>query len=212
MLDWRTQFSKSLLIFHKSFLLLFSLFYIILSFMSLFHSSISSSMMFIHQAYFKSCLLYSLSVIDSFYTFFICMVRVSLMFAILFSRQVRILMIVALNSPSGMLLISASLRSLVLALSCTLIWVKFLHLGICLSLCLLCVERSFIPPALQSDGFMKKRSCHVHRLVFREFLPCMLLVFCCRVLAVLSSRPVVCRGFPCLLWVMCVPWPACGKF
>lgn len=65
-----------------------------------------------------------------FFNFFISRVRVSLVFSILFFSPVNILMVVALNSPSDMLFISVSPRSLAVALYYSFMWDKFLHLCI----------------------------------------------------------------------------------
>ena len=81
------------------------------------------------------------------------------MSSILFSGPVSILMIIALNSPSGMLLISIQLRSLAMALSFSFIWNRFLCLLICLSIwLLLLLEKPVVSFAPENNGLMKKRS------------------------------------------------------
>ena len=76
--------------------------------------------------------LFSLSCVFHFrfiFNSFIFVVRVSLQSSILFSSSASVLMMVALNSPSGMFFTSALLRSLAVTLSGSLIWDGFLHLG-----------------------------------------------------------------------------------
>lgn len=69
-------------------------------------------------------------------------------------------MIITLNSLSGMLLISVSLKSLAVDLSCSFTWDKFLCLLIfSKSLCLfLCVRKVNYVAVLEGNGLMKKRS------------------------------------------------------
>ena len=133
---------------------------------------------------------------------------------ILFSSPISILMIVALNSPSTMLFISVSLRSLAVALSFSFIQDKFLH--VCMlskSLPSSVLENLVMSPAPESDGLRKKMTCSAQGLVLqgvisRECATCaMLWCFSCCVL-----EPVNCRGSPCLLRAVCGPWPDCGKF
>ena len=94
----------------------------------LIYSSASSSLLFIVSRVFLFSFV-ALFISDYFLTL-TSVVRVSLMSSILLSSPVSILMITALNYPSGMLLISVLLRSLALALSCSFICNKFLCLHI----------------------------------------------------------------------------------
>ena len=117
----------------------------------------------------------------------------------LFSNPVNILMIITLNSLSGMLVISVSLRSLAITLSSSFIWGKFLCFLISSnSLCLfLCIKKvSSIP---YSSGYGASESisnvCCISSVVF---------------LAALSFRPVISRGSVCLLWEVFGPWPEHG--
>ena len=74
-------------------------------------------------------------------------------------------MIVTLNSPSGMLLISLLLRFLSVALSCSFIWDKVLPLGLFLSFYPFAVfVKPVMFPASESNGLVKKRSCSAQGL------------------------------------------------
>lgn len=54
------------------------------------------------------------------------------MSCILFSNQSSILTIIDLNSNSGVLLISVSVRALLVTYSCSLLWGEYLYLAFCL--------------------------------------------------------------------------------
>ena len=137
----------------------------------------------------------------------------SLMSSIIFSSPVSILMIVALNTPLGLLFISVLLNLWLWPYLDLSFGVNSSILVFCLSLCLLlCVRKASLSPAPGSNGLMIKRSCGTQGLELQEVSWCVVRVLCCCDLAALSVRPVVCRGSPCLLWPMFGPWPACGKF
>ena len=86
-----------------------------------------------------------------------------------FLRCSECLIIIALNSSSGMLLISALFRSLSMALSWSFIWNKFLHLGIlCKSLPSSVLEKPVMSPVPESIGLIKKRPCSAQGLVLQE--------------------------------------------
>ena len=130
---------SSLSLFSVSIILL-SLFYsasllsIILSSRSLIHFSAPSSLLFIASSLFP---IWFYTFFNSYWFFFnpyLC--GNGPMMSFIFSSPVNILMITALNSQPGMLLYLVSLTYLAMALSCSFIWDKFLHLSI-LSVCLL---------------------------------------------------------------------------
>ena len=87
-------------------------------------------------------------------------------------------MIVALNSPSGMLLLSLSLRSLVMGFFHLN---KFCHLGILSkSLPSSVLEKPVMSPVPESHGLMKKRSCSAQGLLLQGVVCA---VLCCSVSA-----------------------------
>ena len=113
--------------------ILFSLFcstgyFPLLSSRSLVCSSASSILLFILSSTFL------ISFIEPFISpllFLISVFRVSFRFFILFSSPLSILMIIALNSLSGMLPISVSLRSLALSLSYSFTRMNFSGFSLC---------------------------------------------------------------------------------
>ena len=126
------------------------------------------------------------------------MARDSLVSSILFSNPANILMIVVLNSGSGILLIYVLIRSLAMTSSCSFFWDEFLHLGILPRyLCqesLLCFLLLRVM-ALLRRGHRLPRAWH-----FRKDFWCILSAICCCVFTALSLRSVPCRVSPYLQW------------
>ena len=90
------------------------------------------------------------------------------MYSMLFSSPTCIVMIVALNSGSGILCISVSIKFLAVTFSCSFFWGELLHLAILsksLSSSVLGEPVMFLAP--ESNGFMK-RSYNDQGLVLQE--------------------------------------------
>ena len=109
------------------------------------------------------------------------MVRDSQMSSVLFSSLLNILKIVVLNSGSGVLFISVSIRSPVMTISCSLFWDEFLHLGILSrSVSSSVLEKPIMFPVPETNGLLRGRIMS-RSWCFRECFWCM----------------------PCAVWLLC---------
>ena len=70
-------------------------------------------------------------------------------------------MIIALNSESGILLISVLIRSLDIIFPCSFFWDEFLCFGILSRSLSSVLEKLAMSPVLKSYGFLKERSHNV---------------------------------------------------
>lgn len=114
------------------------------------------------------------------------------MSSMLFLSPASMLMIVALNSGLGILLISVMIRTLAMAFSCSLFWDEFFYVGILsryLSSSLL--EKPVIFLAPESNGFIKKMSYNVQDVELKGMSLVCSCALCCCILVVLSPRSVI---------------------
>lgn len=186
--------------------ILFSLFSIILSSISLIHFSPSSSLLCIASNRFTISVVAFFTSDCYFFSSLIYVVSISLS-SIFLSSPVSILMIAALNYPPGMVLKSVLLRLLSMALSFSF-GMNSSILAFCLGLCpLLSVKKLVMFLATENNGFVKKKSCSVQGLMLQRVCGVFLCVACYCDLATFSFRLVICRGSPCLQWAVFCPWP-----
>lgn len=87
---------------------------------------------------------------------------------IILSSSMNILMVVALNYLSGMLLTSVLFRSLAVPLPCSITWDKFLHPSILfISPPSSMLEKPVTSPVPKCNTLMRKRSCNAQSLVLQ---------------------------------------------
>ena len=118
---------------------------------------------------------------------------------------------IVLNSGSGILLISALIKSLAVTFSCSFFWGEFLYLVI-LSMALfsyVIVRKACYIPPHESNGYIKKRSYTVLGLVLQEVFQS---VHSAIVLWLLFPAGQSSAVSPCLQWHMFRPCPLCGIF
>ena len=149
-----------------------SLFCVTLSSRSLIHFSSSSLLFIVSNLFLISFIAFFIS--DwYFFNSFISKVRVSLIPFTFFWSPVSILMIIALNSLSGVLLVSVLCRSLLMALSFSLIWDRVLSvLILCKSLPASVHKKSQLCLLfLRSNGLVTKKSYSAQGLALQEMSP-----------------------------------------